>query len=149
MTADANKECCRRVMNKHHHHSEQCHGVTVSRCVANKDLKLRSNATRDATGVNCIPILLGKVQIGTIHNDQREILLQELRYIGVTVDKKTMISDLKKILIDDEHPDSKTDTNYKKFLLPKFLTATDWMKYNLDDALTKIFVMRERIVNDY
>ena len=52
------------------------------------------------------------------------------------------ITVLKKLLIDDEHPNPTTDPNEKKFFLPKFLTATDWMKDNLSETLAKIVGVR-------
>ena len=54
---------------------------------------------------------------------------------------KEKITVMKKLLIDKEHPNPKTDPNEKKYLLPKFLTATDWTKDNLSEKLAKIVDM--------
>ena len=61
---------------------------------------------------------------------------------GADVDVKEKITVIKKMLLDNECPNPTTDPNEKKYSLPKFLTATDWMKDNLTDALAKIVAMR-------
>ena len=39
-------------------------------------------------GVACTLLVLGKVQIGTTHNDQCELLIEELILRGILVDPK-------------------------------------------------------------
>ena len=125
LIADADKEHCRRVTSKQQHCSKQCHEETASHYVLNRDAECRSNEARDTIGVDLTPLLLGKVQLGTIHNDQRETLIEELLCRDVSMERRTNITDLKKLLINNECPDKSADANDKKFFLPKFLTATD------------------------
>ena len=110
-------------------------------------LMRRSNAHINATGAEHAPLLLGKVQLGTAHDDQRDLLLEELRTRGVDADVKEKITVLKNVLIENEHPNPTTNTNDKKHFLPKFLTATDWMKDDLFDALAKIEMLREERIS--
>ena len=102
----------------------------------------RPNASMQITGVEYTPLLLGQVQIGNIHNTQRELLIEELMLRGLTVNPKELITWLKKMLVDNEYP-GKTDLNDKKYFYPRFLTATDWQKDRLDDTLAKIDKIRK------
>ena len=67
---------------------------------------------------------------------------------GLIVNPKELITRLKKMLIENKHP-GETDANKKKYFYPPFLTATDWQRTRLDDALAKINKMhfsRDRTV---
>ena len=77
-----------------------------------------------------------------MHNDHRELLLEELRSRGMQVKNKEKVTVLKKLLINNECPNPTIDPNEKTFFLPKFLTATDWMKDNLSETLAKIVGVR-------
>ena len=60
-----------------------------------KDKTKRDNAAMQITGVNDTPMMEGKVQIGNVHNDQRELLIEELYLRGITVDPKEKITEIK------------------------------------------------------
>ena len=55
---------------------------------------------------------------------------------------KEKITVMKKLSIDNECPNPTTDPNEKKYFLPKFLTATDWIKDHLSEMLANIVDMR-------
>ena len=122
----------------------------ISRMPTNKHVQLknkecRSNAQMSITGAEFTPLLLGKVQLGTVHNDQRDLMLEELRIRCVDADVKEKITVMKKRLIANEHHNPTTDPNDKKCFLPRFLNAADWMKDNIVETLAKIVVIhRER-----
>ena len=141
--SDVDKYHCKNIMSKHHRHSKKRHNTTASQHFALKDVEWCSNVSRDATGVDCTLLLLEKAKISTESDDQRELLIEELRCRDIDVDNKTKISILKKLLIDNKHPNPATDSSDKKHFLPKFLAETDWMRDNLSDTLAKIVAMRE------
>ena len=98
-------------------------------------------------GAEYAPLLTGKVQIGTVLNDQRQSLLEELRLRGADVDTKEKITATKNMLLGNECPNPTIYPNEKKCFLPKFLVATDWMTDNLTDTLAKIVDMRTERIN--
>ena len=74
-------------------------------------------------------------------------MLEKLGLKGIDVSEKEKITVMKRLLIENYHPSPKTEPYDKKKFLTKFIMATDWMKYNLSDALAQIFVIRqERII---
>ena len=77
------------------------------------------------TSVDCAPLLLGKVQLGSARSDQREILIEELFLRGAIVDPKEKITVLKKLLLKDEHEDDTSDPNKMKCFMLKFVTAVE------------------------
>ena len=94
------------------------------------------------SSVHYTRLLLGKVQLGTIHNDQRELLVEELFLCGIIVDKKVKIKAMKKSLIEHKYPDENTDKEEKKYFFPKFLIAPEWSKDVYDKTLKKIEEIR-------
>ena len=62
--------------------------------------------------------MLGKVQLGLIHNPKRELIIEELRLRRINIDPKNQITKMKQLLIVDEHPD--TETNTKTKIFPNF-----------------------------
>ena len=95
------------------------------------------------TGIECTPLLLGQVQIGTMRSSQRELLVKELTMRNVTAEPKELITKLKQKLMDHEYP-STTNTNGKKCFFPRSLTATDWHSDRLEETLAKILDVRRR-----
>ena len=67
------------------------------------------------SGVHRTLLLLGKVQLGTSHNDHRELIVEELFLRGIKVDSKALITEMKNSLIENEHPNKETDAVTKKF----------------------------------
>ena len=72
------------------------------------------------SGAEHMPLLLGQAQIGTMRSSQQELLIEELLMRGLTVNPKELITRLKKMLVDNEHPE-KTDPNDKKHFILAFL----------------------------
>ena len=142
MVSNADKQHSKNVMNKEHHYKKKGHSVAVDKCAQLKNKERRSNAQMSIACVEHAPLLLGKVQLGTVHNDQRDLVLEELSLRNIDVDVKEKITVMKKLLIENEHPNPTVDPNDKKCFLPKFLTAMDWMKDNLNETLAKIVVIR-------
>ena len=97
-----------------------------------KDMMKRSNAPMKIAGVERAPLPLGQVQIGTAHSNQRELLIEELKLRGFAVDGKELIANMKKRLVEHEHP-STADPKVKKHFYPKFLAAADWQKDRQED----------------
>ena len=129
------------VLSEHEHYHKKRQAATVTKYAQSKDIMKRSNASMKITGVEYAPLLLGQVQIGTAHNDQRDLLIEELLLRGFTVDSKELITNMKKRLIEHEHPNT-TDPKIAKYFYPKFLTAVDWHKDRLDNALRMIADIR-------
>ena len=82
-----------------------------------------------------------------MHSSQRELLVEELIMRGINSEPKEQITKLKQKLIDNEHPNI-TNTNTKKYFLPRFLTAIYWHKDHLDEALVKITDARQQRAED-
>ena len=76
LVSDDNERNSREIMNKEHHCKKKQHGATVSKYAQHKEKERRSNASTVINGVECNPLLLGKVQFGTVNNDQRQLLLE-------------------------------------------------------------------------
>ena len=130
-------ECSKIALSKNNHcHCKRQQG-TIDKYALSKIISKRPNAAMKISGVERTPLLLSQVQIGTIHSTQRELLMEELMLRGLITNQKELITRLKKMLIDNEHP-GETDANKKKHLCPRFLTATDWQRDRLDDTLAKI-----------
>ena len=100
----------------------------------------QQNATMKVSGATHAPLLLGNVQIGTITNIQRELMIEELHLRGVVVGRKERITKMKLLLVEHAHPDAKCEAT-KKHFYPKLLTASDWAKYVVDATLMKISEM--------
>ena len=100
------------------------HSTTIQRFIDSKDKTKRPNKAMVATGIDYTPLLLGKVQLGSIHNDQRELLIEELHVWGTRVDRKERITVLKKLLIDDECKNSSIDPSQRKGFMPRFLVPS-------------------------
>ena len=64
------------------------------------------------TGIEYTPLLLGQVQISTIHSSQRELLVKELIMRGINSEPKEQITKLKQKLINNKHRNI-TNTNIK------------------------------------
>jgi len=137
LVSEGDKQYSKDIMDQKHHYKKKRHEIIVSKYIQRKDKERRSNATV-ASGIEYTPLLLGKVQLGTVHNDQRELLIEELRLRGVEVNVKEKITVMKKMLLINEYPNSTADPNEMKFFLPKFLTATAWLRDNLSDTLAMI-----------
>lgn len=82
-------------MMKENHHCKRRQSETAHKCLETKDKTKRGNAAMQTTGANCAPMMEGKVQIGNAHNNQRELLIEELRLRGITVDPKEKITEIK------------------------------------------------------
>ena len=82
-----------------------------------------------------------------MRSSQRELLVEELIMRGINSEPKEQITKLKQKLIDNEHPNI-TNTNIKKYFLPKFFTTTYWHKDHLDEMLVKITDVRQQRVED-
>ena len=78
--------CCQSALNKTHRFKKQRHSTTIQRFVDSKDKTKCPHKAMVATGVDHTPLLLGKVQLDSIHNDQRELLIEELHVRGTHVD---------------------------------------------------------------
>ena len=61
-------------MMKEYHYCKRCQSETVHKYLKTKDKTKRDNATMQITGINY-------VLIGNVHNDQRELLIEELEKI--------------------------------------------------------------------
>ena len=107
-------------MKKENHQSKKRHGIAVAIHAQLKDKQRRSNVSVRITGAERVPLLLGKTQLGTAHNDQRELLLEKLALRRIDAYKKENITSLKKMLMENECPNTTTDPNHKKCFLPKF-----------------------------
>ena len=57
------------------------------------------------------------------YSSQRELLIEELLMRGLTVNLKDLITRLKKMLVENEHPEKADLNKDKKY--PHFLTAID------------------------
>ena len=62
---------------------------------------------------------------------------------GIVVGRKKLITKMKSLLIQHEHPNSNGEMT-KKFFFPKLLTASDWSKDVVDMTLLKINEMRSK-----
>ena len=78
-------------------------------------------------GVDFDPLLVGKVQIGTIINIQRELLIEGLHLRDIVFDRKERITKMKSLLVENNHPNEKCEMK-KKCIFPKLLIASDWSK---------------------
>ena len=125
--------------NNHYYHKRQ--QDTIDKYTLSKDINKRLNAAMKISSVEYTPLLLSQVQIGIIYSTQRELLMEELMLRGLILNPKELITRLKKMLIKNEHP-GETDANKKKYFYFRFLTATDWQRDHLDDALAKINEIR-------
>ena len=70
------------------------------------------------------PLIQGKVQLGNVHNDQRELLIEECYLRGVVIDPKEKKNTMKKELISNECPEN-ANAKDKKHFYPRLLTATE------------------------
>ena len=95
------------------------------------------------SGVTYTPLLLGQVQIGTITNAQRELMIEELYLRGIVVGRKELITKMKSMLVQHEYPNLKCKA-MKKYFFPKLLTASNWSKDVVDVTLLKINEMRSK-----
>ena len=138
---------CRKVLNIHEHCRNHRHKETLSKFMANKDKNENENEAVKKTGVNHAPLLLGMVQIGAIHDAQRELMIEELYLRNIIVDTKETTTNLKDQLLQNECPGC-TDCKSKKKFKPKLLSSADWSKDMLTDALTKIAAVRLERIND-
>ena len=87
-------------------------------------------------------------RIVKITNAQRELAIEEFCLRCAAVERKDLITKMKSMLVDNDHPNNK-DENARKFFDPKLLTANDWSKDNLDETLVKIYQMRSsRLVKE-
>lgn len=93
-------------------------------------------------GVACTILVLGKVQIGTIHNDQRELLIEELFLRGIVVDPKEKIKVLKEKITSNECQNQVVDSETKKYFLCRLHAATDWSKDMCYETIAKITELR-------
>ena len=76
----------------------------------NKDAERRGNVATRTRSIEFTPLMFGKVQIGLIHNNQRDIR-------GVVVDHQEMITKLKHKLIYHECTKLKVDYETNKAFL--------------------------------
>ena len=95
-------EYCNNALNSINQHKETRQSNTLSKFVSGKDKEKRQNTSMMIKGVSCTLLVLGKVQIGTIHNDQRELLIEELFLRGIVVDPKEKIKALKEKITSNE-----------------------------------------------
>lgn len=84
----------------------------------------RENSTMKISGIHFTPLLVGKVQIGTIHNIKRDLLIKELRLWNIDVDPNENITGLKKV-IEVEYAGKNVSAEDKKYFTPKLLTTSD------------------------
>jgi len=95
-------------------------------------------------GVQYTLLLLGKVQVDNVHNDQRELLIEELFLQGINIESTEKIKTLKKFLLNNEYPDSNNTSCNKLFFYSRLLDAEQWWKDHLPETLAKIEEMRSK-----
>ena len=100
------------------------------------------------TGMQCTPLILGKVQIGAVHNDQRDLIIEELFLRGISASEKEKIIVMKKLLIDDECEKLPAAAEEKKCFYPELLTAAEWSKDALTETIEKINLFRSGRANE-
>ena len=131
------------VLSKETHYYHKRQQGTVPKYTQLKNKSKRPNAAITISGVEYTPLLLGQVQIGTIHSSQWELLVEELMIRSIHTEPKELITKLKQKLMDHEHPNT-TNTNAKKYFFPRLFTATDWHRDRLEETLAKIMNVRRR-----
>ena len=114
---------CRDALNSQNHCEKQRHSNAVEKHVTANKTK-QPNASVRIAGANFTPLLVGKVQIGTITNIQRELIIEELFLRGMVVERKELIAKMKQLLVEHEHPNAKCEMT-KKCFFPKLLAASD------------------------
>ena len=93
-------------------------------------------------GAHFTPLLSGKVQLGLVHNSQRELPLEELLLQGIEADRKMQTTKLKEILMKDEYPGNDDGWKMLKYFKPKLFSAPDWSKDVVAESLEKLRVLR-------
>ena len=83
---------------KESHYYNKRQQDTVTKHTSLKNESKRPNAAMTIAGVEHTPLLMGQVQIGTIHSSQRGLLIEELMIRVVDVDPKELLTKLKKKL---------------------------------------------------
>ena len=91
---------CRNVLHKENHFKTERQDAIVQKYYERKDIKKIANATMKIIGIYFTPLLLGKVQIGTIHNTQHDLFIEELCLQNIETDPKEKNTQLKKKLIE-------------------------------------------------
>ena len=92
-------DCCKKIMNKDHCCSKKRKSETVQKFVDQKDVDERDNVAMKMTGIQHAPLIQGKVQLGNVHNDQQELLIEECYLRAVIIDPKEKRTTIKKELI--------------------------------------------------
>ena len=82
------------------------------------------------------------MQLGKVHNVQRDSLLEELCLRGIIVDPKEKLTVLKQVLMKNEHPDNDDDWKTEKFFKPMLFAAPDWSKDVVDETFKQLDVLR-------
>ena len=59
--------------------------------------------------------MLDKVKIVNMHDNQQDLLIEELNVRDIEVSRKYLITNMNKLLIGNEHPDSKIDLIDKNY----------------------------------
>ena len=116
--------CKKALKGNNYYKHEHCEAI-ITKFVELKDKLLRENVTMKVNNVYCVPLTLGKVQIGKVTNAQRELLLEELCLYRVLVDEKKKITILKQILMKNEHSENNNDWKIAKFFKPTLFNAND------------------------
>ena len=92
------------------------------------------------SGICFTSLIEGKVQLGMVHDTQRESLLEELYLRGIVTDPKDQIKNLKEKLARTEHPNDGDIWKQQKFFKLKLLTAPEWSR-DLVQAMLDTFLL--------
>ena len=134
---------CKIILQSNDHCKKQRYHNDVDKHLGSMEKLKQPNAAMKISGVVRAPLLVCNVQIVAISNIQRELMIDELHLRGFIVGKKELITKMKSMLVENDHPNTKCETK-KKCLFPKLLTASDCSKDVVGITLLKTSEMRSK-----